>query len=564
MPDLSRFGEIVNEPPFLFPHNPESNGLPLPTFPDPLGLGDKAVAALGMFSYVDGRRAGQKITPDTLMPFQIAIIKALFGHVDPDTMTRYISFLFLLIPRKNSKSFIAAITALLEMISCREPNGEIVMVAKTTKQARIIFKQVKSILETAPELARHCRLRDRDGIIEYQAPTGQRSSIALAASQDPSSLHGMSVTTAIIDEVHALQGTKGVEIYNALTTSQGARRNPRILVLTTQSDNPRALQKGELFETLTTQMTDVASGKRKDPRALPVMLVPDQSDDWRSEDTWLKVNPAIAGGMLDINEFRQEYKRTEGSHLLESGFRCLRLNYPPENLGSTTWMAEHIIERNTAKIEWSTFKQCDRVFIGVDLAVTDDWTSATAVGFKDDKIICRGLHYVCGESFSQHISEDIRWQSLVDSGDLIVVSGDGIDLTSVAADIMDLWPQVSDKEQPIIAMDPALGQSITTVLEESYQADVFHVRQGAISLTPAIIEAEGALTQNRITLHPGCLPYAFGNAVKERRGESMMLSRDATRTPRKIDPVIAVMVAVALDLSGEAGTAAFDVAAWIG
>ena len=227
-------------------------------------------------------------------------------------------------------------------------------------------------------------------------------------------------------------------------------------------------------------------------------------------------------------------------------------------------MPDHIIERNTAAVEWADFKQCDHVFVGVDLAVTDDWTSATVVGFTDSKIIARGLHYVCGESFNHHITEDVRWKELADSGDLIVVSGDGIDLASVAADIMDLWPKVSDTEKPVVAMDPALGQSVTQILEETYGAEVYHVRQGAISLTPAIVEVEGALTQNRITLQPGCLPYAFGNAVKERRGESMMLARDATRTPRKIDPVIAVMVAVALDLSCEVKDKDFDVSHWIG
>ena len=99
------------------------------------GAANHAVEFIESFcTHVKGRWAGQ---PFLLEPWQIDIIRTLFGWKQEDGWRRYTT-VYIEIPRKNGKSLLAAAIALYMLLADGEQGGEVYSAASTREQASIV------------------------------------------------------------------------------------------------------------------------------------------------------------------------------------------------------------------------------------------------------------------------------------------------------------------------------------------------------------------------------------------------------------------------------------------
>jgi len=89
------------------------------------------------------------------------IVAALFGAHDPTADRRMIQEVFLLVPKKNSKSTGAAGIMVAAAILCRRPEAELVLVAPTKEIADISFGQAEGMTKADTELTKVSSNRNR-------------------------------------------------------------------------------------------------------------------------------------------------------------------------------------------------------------------------------------------------------------------------------------------------------------------------------------------------------------------------------------------------------------------
>jgi phage terminase large subunit-like protein len=112
--------------------------------------------------------------------------------------------------------------------TCWSPTGEqgaeIYSAATTRDQARIVFDEAKRMVGSSPALKRRVQVLINNLNVEASA------SRFMPLSSDASSMDGLNVHGAIIDELHA---HKTRHVVDVLETATGARRQPLLFEITT-------------------------------------------------------------------------------------------------------------------------------------------------------------------------------------------------------------------------------------------------------------------------------------------------------------------------------------------
>lgn len=168
-------------------------------------------------------------------------------EVDPATGLRVYRRAGLVIPRKNGKTTLASALALY----CGGPaDGEssphVVLAAPSKENAGELFEQ-------ATEFISHPQHGSRELSQLYIA---QRQAIFCPSvrgvikrvSADGNTNHGLNPHVVIVDELHAFKTPKQLELWRALGTAQGARRDPLLLFITTAGEDRRRSLLGKLLE----------------------------------------------------------------------------------------------------------------------------------------------------------------------------------------------------------------------------------------------------------------------------------------------------------------------------
>ncbi len=162
--------------------------------------------------------------PFALQPWQRDnIIRPLFGWKRGDGSRRY-RRAYIEIPRKNGKSTLAAGLALLLLFADGEPGAEIYSCAVDRDQAAIVFEMAKSMVESSPQLQRYADIFKRSIVV-----ASTRSSYKVLSADAPSK-HGLNAHGIVFDELHAQPNR---ELWDVMTTSMGARRQPLLVAITT-------------------------------------------------------------------------------------------------------------------------------------------------------------------------------------------------------------------------------------------------------------------------------------------------------------------------------------------
>lgn len=539
--------------------------------PDPEGRGEAAVRFLSQLknSYTDGKPMG-------LPRFWERIIRMIYGPSD-DYGQRLYREVFIMIPRGARKTTIAAGLGLFHTIGKegRRDRGQIIVAASAKKQAFNLFLEAKDMVESTPwitspdgksvaKVRGSGRQAAEDPYIEH--PDSQ--SVLSIASSDGGSSHGTTPYVSIFDELHAFKN--GV-LFDALAS--GLIKTPETLSITITTAGRG--QTGIAWEQYC-RARDIASGKVRNPRYLPVLFEPPSVEaDWRDRNLWQLVNPGLREGFPDLVGFEKEALGAEESNANRDRFKQYNLNFWLAQ-STSPFVSMSLWDQGDAPVDLDAHEQFrDPCWIGVDLGVSND-LSAVVACWRDPEVESGyevAAWFFCADDNIDEKSDgdrfDYRKWAQHPNRYIIPTPGNITDHNRIREHIEELCGRFNVQE---IVFDPAYGGQVMSSLTEAGYP-VVQMQQGWRSMSPAIAELERSLIANRFS--------HGGNPVLRWNIENVTVNTDSAgnrtfhkgKSTGRIDGAVATVMAVARAYANSAADVAptpfyleagFDVASALG
>ena len=161
-----------------------------------------------------------------LEPWQCFILTTVFGWVHHETRLRRFLEAYEEEARKNGKSAKGSALLLYMLAADGEHGAECYTAATTRDQARIVFDDAKDMAERSPGLRTHLGV----AIMQHSLTVAHTSSKAAPLAAEGSTLDGLNVHFALLDELHA---HKTRAVYDVIDSARGAREQSLLWTITT-------------------------------------------------------------------------------------------------------------------------------------------------------------------------------------------------------------------------------------------------------------------------------------------------------------------------------------------
>jgi phage terminase large subunit-like protein len=317
--------------------------------------GDRAIRFIEKLTLSDAYR-GEKFK---LHPWQKNIVKRLYGTLKGDGRRQY-KRLFLLIPRKNGKTALAAALAVYALLGSGKQGEQILVAAASRDQANSLFKKVVEMIRAAPSLDKRCKIRLGVKQIKVEA-TGNE---LIVLSSDGRQGHSYNPSLVILDELHTQKNT---ELYDSLTSGFGARPEPLTVLISTAGNDRESLVWKQYDHA-----KKVLSGEKSDPTLLPVIFEAEPTDDWTSPEVWAKANPGL-GTFNSLEEMEEECTKAQNMAFYENTFKQVHLNLWVSS--GSKWMSmDKWYASNLPLLSLEELEGC-RCWGGLDLSNKSDITA---------------------------------------------------------------------------------------------------------------------------------------------------------------------------------------------
>jgi len=129
------------------------------------------------------------------------IVRALFGSFDPVAQRRMIQELFLLVPKKNSKTTNGALLMLTALLLNRRPNAPFLLTAPVQKTADEAFSAIAGAIALDPVLEKKLHVRDHLKVILHRETKAKLEVMTF----DPAIITGRKVVGAIDKHLERLK-----------------------------------------------------------------------------------------------------------------------------------------------------------------------------------------------------------------------------------------------------------------------------------------------------------------------------------------------------------------------
>jgi phage terminase large subunit-like protein len=318
---------------------------------------EKVVAFCEDLSITSGRDAHQRMK---LRPWQRDFIKAVYAENKQGL--RPVRTAILSLGRKNGKTQLAAALALCHLCGPEaEARGEIYSCANDRFQAGKIFNEMQALIANHPFLsARTNIIRFRKEIEDFE--TGSTYS---ALSKEAKTKMGLNPSFVVYDE---LGQTDGRDLYDAMDSALGARKEPLLLVISTQAADDFAP-----LSQLIDYGLKVNDGQIKDPAFhLTLYTTPETADPW-SKQSWKAANPAL-DDFLSLEHVQRMAKQAQRMPARENAFRNLVLN---QRVAAEARFLTALVWRGCG--EEPNIPPGARVYAGLDLGATRDLSALVIV-----------------------------------------------------------------------------------------------------------------------------------------------------------------------------------------
>ena len=477
-------------------------------------------------SHSKGEHAGQ---PFELLDWQDDIIRNVFGWMRPDGFRRY-RRVYIEVPRKNGKSQLAAGVALYLTFSDGEAGAEVYSAAADRFQAAIVFKAGADMREASSDLSERSAAFTKSIVVE-----GTKSSYQVLSS-DVKTKHGLNAHGIIFDELHTQPNR---ELWDVLTTSVGARRQPLIFAITTAGHDKTSICYEQHEYALR-----VLEGTLVDPAFYAVIFAADSEADWREESVWVAANPSI-GETLKWDYVRAECKRAMETPGYVNTFRRLQLNQWTESY--SRWLDIEAWNESGEIIDPAELEG-EICWGGLDLSTTTD-LSALVLFFPRDTgyaVLC--WFWIPEETVDARSRQDgVPYDVWVREGWITATEGNVIDYDFIEEKIKELSSIYQIQE---IGFDPWNATSLANHLLDD-GAQMVQVRQGYKTMSePSKELARLVLARELHHQSNPVLRWCAANCVIETDPVDN-IKPTKKRSPERIDGIVAAIIALSRAMGGE-------------
>ena len=350
-----------------------------------------------------------------VLPWQRRFLRGAFA-VDGDAS--------LSIARGNGKStLVAAIACAVVDGPLRQPRAEVVCVASSFAQGRIIFEHVLAFLEAAGrDLGDRATWRVQDSgnvaTVEHR-PTGSR---VRCLGSDPKRAHGLAPVLVLADEPAQWEATKRDAMRAALATAMGKIDDSRMIALGTRPADP-----AHWFS----KMLDGGAGYAQSHHA-------GESDPPFRVRTWRKANPSLPAMPSLEKRIRREALDARRDPAMLASFRALRLNQGTDDV-LRAMLIDTSVWRRAERSE--PVDMAGRYALGLDLGQSAAMSAAAAYWPEGGRLEAFAVFPELPDLRERGLADGVGglYVRMAERGELLLVGRHVADVRALLGEVLDRW-----------------------------------------------------------------------------------------------------------------------------
>jgi phage terminase large subunit-like protein len=469
-----------------------------------------------------------------LEPWQCFVYSCVFGWIDSEGHRRFRTG-YVETPRKNAKSTGSAGVGIYLTCADGEEGPEVYSFATTRDQARIVFDVARDMVRKTPELQQALGLE----VLTHALAAPGCNGTFRALSSDASTLDGLNIHGAIIDELHA-HSTRAV--WDVVNSATGSRRNALKWIITTAGFN----RAGVCYEQHD-YVCKLLERTIQDEHYFGIIYTIDEGDDWTAESSWRKANPNYGVSVLqeDIATLCHQAQLSAQS---QNNFLTKRLN---------VW-----VSADTAFFNMQAWDRCrtdlrledfagQPCIMGLDLAAKYDLAAkmllfereqVSATGTVERHYYLFGKYYLPEDEVEQGINTNAaHFSGWARAGRITLTPGNIIDYEFIERDILDDYGLFRVDGT---VFDPREMTYLYTRLQAAGIKNLIEYPVNVNNYSDPMKEMEALILAGRLH-HDGdpVLAWSISNVVAHTDAKEMIFPRKE-RVENKIDPVTAALAAL--------------------
>lgn len=498
--------------------------------------------------------------PMHLMDWQATIISDVFGWCRQDGTRRY-RYVYVWIPRKNTKSTTAAGVGLLLLIGDGEHGAQVFSIASKEDQAAIVFDMAATMVAQSPDLSRlvtpfkKAMWIDSLGAV-FRYLTGKARGT-----------HGLNVHGLIGDELHEWASD---DLYTFLRQSQGTRRQPMNFLISTAGLRDgvgwehfqlcEAILNGEL-EAEDTYVFIASADPKKDA---------DDPNYWATEEAVREANPGL-GTTVKLDFIMGEIAKAKTNPRLMNDVKRYLLNLWVDQ--ATVWLdmvkwdacghrddGQPEIDRSQlptmfrgANMRWQKLREENRgrrCLVGIDLSATTDLSAVVFVFPPDetnDRWVLIPLFFVPRGDREDDLDkrkkrDKFDYRQHAEIGALTLTDGDVIDYDVIFTQFKEL---AQDFDVVAVGLDRWNATSMaTSIAAEGFEVSMFGQGFGSMSGPTKFLERKTLQTKIDHGGHPVLRWCARNAAVTQDAAENLKPAKD--KATGRIDGIVASIIGIGI------------------
>lgn len=373
-------------------------------------------ALLDVMIMPKGLMAGEPMSK-ALTGYQWIFITAVLCTVlrDDPRQRRYETAV-LEISRKNFKTYTVGVLFILLMLT--EPKfSKFFSVAPDTALSSEVKEAIEDTLNASPAL-KSFNGKDRFNIwkarIDCLLTASQYKPLAFSKNR----MDGRLPNAFLADEVGALPNSYPIE---AMRSGQLVIRNKLGCIISTKydtADNP--------FESEVTYAKGVLDNIIDDDSVFALLYEPDETENWQTDDNiLLHANPVAQELEFVWNDLIKRRARAIAMESARQNFLTKHCNIIYSGAKAETFVDINDVQRcRVDDIDWNNRV----VWVGVDLAMTNDNVSVSIVSEEDDRILERTWFFIPeGRIDEKNAMERIDYRQYIEMGDVIPCGNKTVD-----------------------------------------------------------------------------------------------------------------------------------------
>ncbi len=492
-------------------------------------LGAHAIRFIETFCrHYEGEHAGQLVK---LELWEKAFIQTLFGWVDKKTRLRRFREFFLLVARKNGKSFLSACIMVYMLVADGEAGAQCVSIATKYDQAAIVYKTARKIIEQDADLS--ALVVPIIGGMEFKLTNSTMKALASKSK----TLDGLNLHYCSCDELHAQEDRN---LYDVTKQGMKARKQPIFGTITTAG-----FAREGIYDELYEYALSVAKGTVADAHLLPVLYTLDDRSEWTNPAAWAKANPGL-GTIKSRQQLADDVERAK--HDPSCLPSLLVKDFNVQENSAASWLPWAVLKNET--VAEADYLNHTYAIGGCDLSATTDLTCATLlIRRPEDPQFYVLQQYFLPKSRVEQVEHQGRkeapYRLWAQQGWLTLCDGATVDYNDVTEwfvsmvqerDIRPLW----------VCYDAALsGYWVPQMTDMGFEME--RIRQGPVTWTYPMKRMKGLFEDHRIVYQNNpilrwCLSNTAAKSSNQRGIDSIQPEKITAN--RRIDGTVSLLNAM--------------------